>query len=117
MPIEIRRKRTHAPQVTHEEPGLRFTEANFPLKSMDCGRGNVFGSYPIQGFRTLDTDMCGVILTGYATLQEEGHEPQELGPFDIFCIPKGTKYCWRQRGEEELLIFAANSPPFDPTKR
>jgi hypothetical protein len=117
MPIEIRYQATTSPQVSHEEPGLRFTEANFPLTSMDCGRGNIFGSYPVQGFRTLDSDMCGVILTGYVSLQEEGQEPVELGPFHIFCIPKGTGYRWQQVGEEEVLLFASNSPPFDPAKR
>ena len=116
MPIEVRRKQ-EVPQVEHLSPGLRFVEANFSSRSMDCGIGQIFGRYPSEGYAILDSDMMAIVLQGYAIIEEEGATSQELGPYDRVYIPAGTRYCWRQAGDEETLIFASNSPPFDPAKR
>jgi hypothetical protein len=117
MPIEIRRNRNDAPQSTHEFPGLRFTEANFSVNSMDCGLGNILETYPREGYSTLDTDMFVFLVYGYLAIEEKGQETKEVAPGNIVCIPKGTTYRWRQLNDDEVLVFTCNSPPFDPAKR
>lgn len=116
MPIEVRRKR-ELPQEEHCSPGLRFVEANFPSSSLDCGIGQIFERYPSEGYAELDSDMMLIVLQGYGIIGEEDGTTIELGPHDRVFVPAGTKYFWRHSGEEETLIFACNSPPFDKTKR
>lgn len=115
--IEVRYDRESNPQVTHESPGLRFTESNFMVDSMDCGLAQILGTYPEKGFTKLDSDMVIFVASGYLVIEYECGPRYELKPHDRVCIHRNAPYRLKRDGSTIPLLFICNSPPFDPKKR
>jgi uncharacterized cupin superfamily protein len=113
MPIEIRRDHVKPPQVTREQPGLRFTDANFASKTIACGFANIFERYPSEGFSCWDGDMAVYLISGYLTIEEKGEQPIEVCPGNAVLVTAGTPYRWRQMNDDDVLVFVVNPLPFN----
>lgn len=113
MPIEIRRNRTQAPQVTREKPGLRFTDANFSSRTLAAGIANIYDLFPRDGFHAWDGDMMIYTISGHLTIEEEGGERQEVPPGSLVHVSARTRYRWHQMNDDDVLVAVFNPYNFN----
>lgn len=51
-----------------------------------------------------DTDELFLVISGKLTIQLRDRDVQ-LGPHDVFVVPKGVEHCPRAEGEVQALLF------------
>jgi mannose-6-phosphate isomerase-like protein (cupin superfamily) len=56
-----------------------------------------------------DTDELFLVLSGRLTIQLEGRDDVELGPGELYVVPRGVRHCPKADVETAALLFEPNT--------